>query len=70
MTNSPTHRQSQVLAFIRDYIAVKGYSPTVREIAAFFGFSTTAAYGHVMLLTKKGAIQRDSGVARSMRPTT
>lgn len=53
-------RQAAVLEFVQNHIAEKGYPPTVREISAAFGFtSTNAAFGHLKALAVKGYVRRD-----------
>ncbi|HQB44061.1 MAG TPA: repressor LexA, partial [Polyangiaceae bacterium] len=36
-----THRQQQVLDFIRESISERGYPPTLREIGAHMGIRST-----------------------------
>ncbi len=63
---SLTLRQQQVLDFIRQQRRDAGYSPSSREIQAYFGFqSQTAAMNHLRALEKKGFIERTPGKARS-----
>ena len=63
---SLTLRQQQVLDFIRQQRRNTGYSPSSREIQAYFGFqSQTAAMNHLRALEKKGFIERTPGKARS-----
>ncbi|MCF7669019.1 MAG: transcriptional repressor LexA [Verrucomicrobia bacterium] len=64
-----TERQKRVLEFIRDYRERHGGSPSLREIAAHFGFrSMTAAADHVRALRNKGALQWVPRRARSLYP--
>ena len=52
-----TDQQARVLAFIRDNAAL--YSPTVREIAAAFGFkSPNGVTCHLAALERKGYLRR------------
>jgi repressor LexA len=68
--NSLTPRQQQVLQFIRDYVRDHGFPPTMRDIAAGFGFkSTNAAATHVTALEKKGAIRREGRCSRGITIT-
>ena len=61
-----TARQQQVLAFIRDNMAL--YGPTCREIAAHIGASSPhAATVHLDALEKKGWITRDPGKPRNIK---
>lgn len=60
-----TERQQQVLDFIRQNSQF--YGPTVREIAAAFGFkSLNAVQSHIKTLEKKGAIRRKPRAARGI----
>lgn len=69
----PTARQYEVLRFVESFIAQNGYSPAIRDIVKFFGFSgVNAAMNHILALEKKGYIKRCSHVARSiviLKPT-
>ena len=54
-----TNRQREVLQYLREYQAVRGKPPTVREIQAHIGCrSTNAVSGHLGALEKKGIIRR------------
>ncbi len=63
-----TDRQQTILAFIREFIDVKGYPPTIREIGLHFGIKSTngVAY-HLAALEKKGYIERGASSARTIR---
>ncbi len=67
MTDNPTPRQVEILAFIEGFTAEHSYAPSVREIAAEFGFTPNGAQSHLNALELRGAIQRTRGVARSIR---
>lgn len=61
-----TDRQQSILDFIVDEIQERGYPPTLREISARFGISSTQGVRrHIDALEKKGYISRESG-ARSI----
>lgn len=63
-----TPRQSQVLAFIRDFITDQGMPPTRAEIARALGFkSVNAAEEHLRALQRKGAIELVSGTSRGIQ---
>jgi len=63
-----TKAQRRVLDFIQATQQRRGMVPTLREIAAHFGFrSKTAAAQHVLLLGRKGALTNEPGRARSLR---
>jgi repressor LexA len=49
-----TQRQREVFNFIREFIRLNRYPPTIREIATYFGFSVKGSYDHVKALEKKG----------------
>jgi len=65
---SLTGRQQQILQFIRGKRNAEGLSPTLREIAAHFGFSSpNAALAHVQALLAKGVLRNLPGRARSLQ---
>ena len=43
-----TSRQAECLAFVRDFIAQHGYSPSYREIADGLGLSSTSRVAHIL----------------------
>ncbi|MFH0794419.1 MAG: repressor LexA, partial [bacterium] len=54
-----TRRQRQILDFIKDFIAAKGYSPSLEEIGAGVGLSSLATvHVHLRNIEKKGLIRR------------
>lgn len=68
---SLTSRQGEVLDFITRRIDSGQTSPSHREIAEHFRFaSSRAAACHVEALVAKGALAREPGKARSLRPAT
>lgn len=67
MTRGLTDRQSQVLEFINDFLVENGYPPTVREVAARFGFrSPRAAHDHMKALQRKGFLRSAPGLPRAI----
>lgn len=57
----------EILDFIKRYIAENGYSPTVREVAAGFGFkSPSTAQEHLKCLLQNGAITMDKQKSRTI----
>src|SRR5437016_1374718 len=63
-----TKRQQQVLDFVQSAQNAGEPAPTLREIAAHFGFrSSRAAADHLDALKRKGAVQADAGKARTLR---
>jgi repressor LexA len=54
-----TPRQKEILDFIREFTAEKGFSPTHREICERFGYSSYGtAHKHLKLLEEKGYLHR------------
>jgi len=63
-----TQRQRQVLDFVQKTAQDGRPAPTLREIAAHFGFaSSRAAADHLAALKRKGALESEPGKARSLR---
>jgi uncharacterized protein (DUF433 family) len=55
---SPSHRQEEVLAFMRMFAAANGVPPTIREICTNFGFrSTNSAFCILKILERKGLVR-------------
>lgn len=53
-----TSKQRKVLSFIQDKISQEGFPPTIREIAASFGFSSTGTVrDYLSALKKKGYLK-------------
>src|SRR5438874_61550 len=69
--NALTKKQQQILDFIQKSQQTTGVTPSLREIAAHFGFrSMSSAVDHVRLIQNKGFLQNDPGKARSLRVTS
>jgi repressor LexA len=67
----PTKRQRQVLDFLVSREQAGNHAPTLREIAAHFGFkSSRAAADHLEALKRKGLVESEPGKARSLRATS
>jgi len=63
-----TTAQRRVLEFIRAELRANQLVPTLREIAAHFGFKGhRAAAAHLDALKRKGFVESDPGKARSLR---
>jgi repressor LexA len=63
-----TKRQRQILGFIQECQRANGVAPSIREIAAHFGFSSmTTVLDHVRLMRKKGVLENTPGRARTLR---
>jgi repressor LexA len=66
-----TKRQRQVLDYIQFVQQTAGATPTLREIAAHFGFkSSRASADHLVALKRKGFITSEPNKARSVRINT
>lgn len=61
-----TPRQREVYSFLEDFIEREGYSPSVREVADHFSISVKGAHDHIKALSKKGVIQSEGSVSRSI----
>jgi len=69
MSEELTERQQSILEFLGETIRQRGFPPSIREISAHFGItSTQGVQRHLEALEKKGYIERDSR-ARSIRLT-
>jgi repressor LexA len=63
-----TARQSEVLAYIREYMTDEGMPPTRAEIANKLGFrSANASEDHLKALARKGAIELIPGSSRGIK---
>jgi len=64
-----TDRQKEVLEFISESIAARGYPPTLREIGERMGIrSTNGVNDHLKALEKKGYLAREDLKSRALRP--
>jgi repressor LexA len=61
-----TQRQREVFDFIREFIRLNRYPPTIREIATHFGFSVKGSYDHVHALEKKGFLRCQENRSRAI----
>tara|TARA_Y100000588_G_scaffold343004_1_gene388216 strand:- start:248 stop:853 length:606 start_codon:yes stop_codon:yes gene_type:complete len=66
-----THRQEQILDFLRQFSEREGYPPTRAEISKALGFrSPNAAEDHLKALARKGVIELQAGASRGIRFAT
>ena len=69
-TNSairPTKKQRELLTFIEEFIAAKGYSPSYREIMQGLNYTSVATVAlHVNNLIARGHLQKRDSSARSL----
>jgi len=64
-----TRRQREIYDFIREYVASRGYSPSLEEIGANFGLSSVATvHKHVQHLVEKGWLRKAWNRSRSVEP--
>jgi repressor LexA len=60
-------RQLDILEYIKDEVKLKGYPPSVREIAEAVGLaSSSTVHGHLARLESKGLIRRDPTKPRAI----
>ncbi|MEV0776303.1 MarR family transcriptional regulator [Streptomyces sp. NPDC050428] len=65
---APTERQVQILRALRGWIADTGEAPSVRELGACVGLSSTSSVAYQLArLEEQGLIHRRSGEWRSVR---
>jgi len=64
-----TRRQSEILGFIAEFVHVKGYSPTLKEIGERFDLRSPATiHKHVAMLVDKGYLGRSKcNASRDLR---
>jgi len=63
-----TPRQTEILEVIRQTLVTQGMPPTIAEIAAAIGVSSTHGIrGHLQALERKGAIALVAGASRGIR---
>jgi len=64
-----TKRQRQIYDFIREFLAEKGYSPSLEEIGAHFQLSSVATvHKHVQHLVEKRFLRKSWNRSRSVEP--
>lgn len=68
--SAPVHltpRQAEIYAYLREHLTEHGHAPSVREIAAALGISSTSVVNyHLRQLAKAGRIVRTFGLARGI----
>ena len=64
-------RQRQILEYIREHVASRGYPPTVRDIGLAMGIgSPNGVLCHLKALEKKGCIARSHNRSRGLKLLT
>lgn len=67
MLKKISKRQEDILSFIKEEVRLKGYPPSVREIAEAVGLaSSSTVHGHLERLENKGYIRRDPTKPRAI----
>ncbi len=67
MKTQLTERQEEILSFINSYREMNGFPPTIREIARYFGISSTfGVKKHLDALVKKGYLHIESNASRGI----
>jgi len=61
-----TLRQNEILSFVKKFISIHSYPPTIREIADNFKMSIKGAHDHITALKKKGAIRQSEKCSRTI----
>ena len=63
-----SERQQKILAFINEYAEENGYPPSIREIGAAAGISSTSVVSYNLeRLKEKGYIDREPDVSRGLK---
>ncbi len=67
---SLTDKQRDILAFVETRMAERGSAPTLREIGAHFGISSTnGVRTHLDALIRKGYLKKAANLSRGLVPT-
>lgn len=62
-----SNRQQMILDYIKSEVEIKGYPPSVREIASAVGLaSSSTVHGHLARIESKGYIRRDPTKPRAI----
>ena len=68
MTRRLSERQEKILAFLSDYLEDNGFPPSIREIGAAAGISSTSVVSYnLRRLEQDGYISRQPDVSRGLR---
>ena len=67
MAKGLTVRQQQIFNFVSNEVQSKGYPPSVREIGAAVGLSSSSTvHAHLRALERKGLVKRDPSKPRAL----
>ena len=61
-----TEPQRNTLAEISDFIARKGYPPSIKELAEILGIAQMSTHQQIVQLIRKGYLKREPGTARGL----
>lgn len=62
-----SNKREEIFAYLTDFMADRGYAPSVREICAATGLSSTASvYYHLQALAQEGRIALDESKKRAI----
>jgi len=64
-----TDRQRRTLGEIRNFISLRGFPPTIKELADILGISHASAHDQVSQLVRKGYLRREPRKARAIAVT-
>lgn len=65
--NELTPMQRSIYLYLKDYVEIHNYAPSVRDIGRAVGISSTSTvYGHLVRLEQKGVIRRGAGKSRAI----
>jgi repressor LexA len=68
MSDTLSERQKKIITFLDNYIEENGYPPSIREIGAAAGISSTSVVSYnLKRLEEKGLISRDKEVSRGLK---
>jgi repressor LexA len=68
MARDLSKRQQKILEFIREFIGMNQYPPTIREIGNDVGISSTSVVKYNLdILERKGLIERNADISRGIR---
>jgi repressor LexA len=61
-----TPKQLRIVQLIRETRLIKGYSPTIKELAEATGVTRVTVFEHIEALIRKGVLKRQAHKARSL----
>ncbi len=65
-TEEITEPQRNTLAEISDFLAAKGFPPSIKELSEILGISQMSVHAQVEQLIRKGYLKREPGKARGL----